>query len=161
MAGEFSSPELILCADSCSVSTAVARKRPWSFCQKCRWQVTPKYAYTHDPTKSGWADYAVVQACCENLSGNKLTCKFSGNTQPQSSQLAEPLWTDPGLKSGIKCARASTWKKERKKSAGRECMVKHSPQILASEENATIVRWDMMRLLRKTPSEIKWRCEHS
>ena len=24
----------------------------------------------------------------------------SGNTQPQSSQLAEPLWTDPGLKSG-------------------------------------------------------------
>ena len=26
--------------------TAVARKRPWSFCQKCRWQVTPKHAYT-------------------------------------------------------------------------------------------------------------------
>ena len=26
--------------------TAVACKRPWSFCQKCRWQVTPKHAYT-------------------------------------------------------------------------------------------------------------------
>ena len=26
--------------------TAVARKRPWSFCQKCRWQVTAKYACT-------------------------------------------------------------------------------------------------------------------
>ena len=26
--------------------TAVARKRPWSFCQKCRWQVTAKHAYT-------------------------------------------------------------------------------------------------------------------
>ena len=25
--------------------TAAARKRPPSFCQKCRWQVTPKYAY--------------------------------------------------------------------------------------------------------------------
>ena len=25
----------------------------------------------------------------------------SGNTQEQSSQLAEPLWTDPGLKNGI------------------------------------------------------------
>ena len=23
-----------------------------------------------------------------------------GNIRPQSSQLAEPLWTDPGLKSG-------------------------------------------------------------
>ena len=26
--------------------TAVALKRPWSFCQKCRWQVTAKHAYT-------------------------------------------------------------------------------------------------------------------
>ena len=66
-AGEFSSPEKTLCADSYSVSvpprvTAVARKRPRSFCQKCRWQVTPKYVYTLDPTKSEWADYAAVQA---------------------------------------------------------------------------------------------------
>ena len=30
--------------------TAVACKRPQSFCQKCRWQVTPKHAYTLDPT---------------------------------------------------------------------------------------------------------------
>ena len=28
---------------------AVACKRPWSFCQKCRWQVTPKHAYIVDP----------------------------------------------------------------------------------------------------------------
>ena len=41
---------------------AVARKRLRSFCQKCRWQVTPKHAYTLDPTKSEWADYAAVQA---------------------------------------------------------------------------------------------------
>ena len=26
--------------------TAVAHKRPWSFCQKCRWQVTAKYTCT-------------------------------------------------------------------------------------------------------------------
>ena len=39
--------------------TAVARKRPPSFCQNCRWQVTPKHAYTLDPTKSEWADYDV------------------------------------------------------------------------------------------------------
>ena len=33
-----------------------------SFCQKWRWQVTPKHAYTLDPTESEWADYVVVQA---------------------------------------------------------------------------------------------------
>ena len=33
---------------------------------------------------------------CGNLHGNKLTSNLSGNTQSQSSQLAEPLWTDPG-----------------------------------------------------------------
>ena len=42
-----------------------------------------------------------MQAQCENLSGNELTRKSSGNTLSQSSQLAEPLWTDPGLKTGI------------------------------------------------------------
>ena len=37
----------------------------------------------------------------EASQGNKLTRNSSGNAQPQSSQLAEPLWTDPGIKSGI------------------------------------------------------------
>ena len=32
---------------------------------------------------------------------NKLTCNSSRNTQPPSSQLAEPLWTDPDLLNGI------------------------------------------------------------
>ena len=32
---------------------------------------------------------------------NKLTCNLSGNIWPQSSQFAEPLWTYPGIKSGI------------------------------------------------------------
>ena len=60
--------------------TAVAHKRPWSFCQKCRWQVTPKHAYTFDQTKSEWADYAAVQAQCGRLSGNDLTRNSSGKT---------------------------------------------------------------------------------
>ena len=34
-----------------------------------------------------------------DLSGNKLTRKLSGNIRPQSSRLAEPVWTDPGIKS--------------------------------------------------------------
>ena len=41
--------------------TAVARESPRSFCQRCRWQVTRKHAYTLDPTKSEWADFAAVE----------------------------------------------------------------------------------------------------
>ena len=67
VAEELSSPELTFCADSYSVPvpplvTAVARKRPMSFCKRCRWQVTPKQAYSFDPTKSEWADHAADQA---------------------------------------------------------------------------------------------------
>ena len=79
----------------------MARKRSRPFCQKCRWQVTPKHANTLDPTNTEWADYAAVKAWCGNLPGNELTRNLSRNTRSQSSQLAEPLWTDPGLKSGI------------------------------------------------------------
>ena len=81
--------------------TTVTRKRLRSFCQKCRWQVTPKHAYTLYSSKSEWADYAAVQAECGNLSGNELTRNSSGNTRSQSSQLAELLWNDPVLKSEI------------------------------------------------------------
>ena len=65
------------------------------------WQVTPKHAYSFDPTKSEWAEYVAVQAYGGKLSGNELTRNSSGNTRSQSSQLAEPRWTDPGRKSVI------------------------------------------------------------
>ena len=42
-----------------TASPSVARKRPRSFGQKGRWQVTPKHEYTRDPVKSEWADTAV------------------------------------------------------------------------------------------------------
>ena len=90
--------------------TAVAPKRPRSFCRKTGG------AYTHDPTKSEWADYAAVQAYCGNISGDDLRCNLSGNIRPQSSQLAEPLWTNPGLKSDITVRELiSTLKKKKNK----------------------------------------------
>ena len=93
----------------------MARKRPWSFCQKCRWQVTTKHANTLDPTKSEWATTA-VQAEYGNLLGNELTRNSSGNARSQSSQLAEPLWIDPGLKSGFSVHELiSTLKKKRRR----------------------------------------------
>ena len=101
--------------------TAMARKRPQSLCQKCGWQVTPKLEYTLDPTKTEWADYAAVQALDGNLSGNELTRNSSENTRPQLSQLAEPLWTDPGLKSDISVRELmSTLKQKRKKTSDGE-----------------------------------------
>ena len=97
--------------------TAVAHKKSRSFCQQFRWQVTPKHAYTFDPSKSEWADYAVVQAECGNLSGNELVRNSSGNSRSQSSQLAEPLWTDPDPKSGISLRELISTKKKKKKKA--------------------------------------------
>ena len=71
--------------------------------------------------------------------GNERTCNLSGNIQPQLSQLTEPLWSDPCIKSGISVRELiSTHSKINKlKSAGREWMVEHSLKILASEEKAT------------------------
>ena len=133
--------------------TAVAPKGPRSFCQKYRWQVIPKHAYTLDPSKSEWADYAAVQAECGNLSGNELTRNSSGNTRSQSSQLAEPLWTDPCVKSGISLRELiPTIKKTTKKLAGGEWIVKRFPKILAHEEKATTItkpaKWNIWHFLR-------------
>ena len=117
--------------------TAVARKRFRSFCTKCRWQVTPKHAYTLDPTKSEWADYAAIQVECGNLSGNELTRNLSGNTRLQSSQLAELLWTDPGRKNGISLRElTSSLKKKRKAQAGSK-ISNILPKILALEEKVS------------------------
>ena len=60
-------------------------------------------------------------SCCGNLSGNELTRNFTGNIWPQSSQLAEPLWTDPVTKSGITVRELiSTLKKKKKAQTGNE-----------------------------------------
>ena len=50
---------------------------------------------------------------------NELTRNLPVNFRPQSSQLAEPLWTDPGIKSGIGVSELvfTLKKKKKKKSA--------------------------------------------
>ena len=68
-----------------------------------------------DPAKSELACCAAVQAVCGNLLGNELTRNASGNTRSQSSQLAEPLRTDLGLKSGISVREL---RKKNKKTSG-------------------------------------------
>ena len=46
-------------------------------------------------------------------------CQETGNTRPQSSQLGEPLWTDPGIKSGISVRELISASKKKKKKCRR------------------------------------------
>ena len=55
-----------------------------------------------------------------NLSSNELTRNLSGNTRPQSYQLAEPLWTDPGITSGISVRELISTSKNKNKKARAE-----------------------------------------
>ena len=86
------------------------------------------HIYIHTPLdhrSRGGLIMLAVQAWCGNLSGNELTRNSSGNTRPQSSQLAKPLWTDPSIKCGINVRELiSTSHKKQKKippQAGIEC----------------------------------------
>ena len=56
--------------------SAVARKSPRSLCQKCRWQVTPKHAYTLDLTKLEWADYAAIMLFYLTLSQTDIVSNW-------------------------------------------------------------------------------------
>ena len=107
-AGEFSSPELTFCAKSYSVSVPPVLlqwhvKDPSDSAKSAGGRF---HLNTHTPlirrSRSGLT--MLSRHSVGTCQGNKLTCSSSGNTQPQSSQLAEPLWTDPGIKSGI-CVR--------------------------------------------------------
>ena len=44
---------------------------------------------------------------------------LSGNIRLQSSQLAEPLWTDPGVKSGISVRELIPTLKKKKSAGGK------------------------------------------
>ena len=58
--------------------TAVARKRPRSFCQKCRCQVTGKHAYTFDPKRlEGLTMLSRYSA--ESYQENEITRNLLGN----------------------------------------------------------------------------------
>ena len=104
------------------------------FLPKCRWQVTPKHAYTLDQMKSEWADYFAVQAWFGNLSRNKLPHNLYRNIRPQLSQLAELLWTDLGLKSGISVSKLISTS-QKKCMWGTNCRT--FSQNLARKEKAT------------------------
>ena len=79
---------------------AVERKRPRSFCQRCRWRL---HLNTHTPliqqSRSGLTMPLFKHSVGTYPETN--SCATHHGTLGQSSKLAEPLWTAPGLRSGI------------------------------------------------------------
>ena len=81
----------------------------------------------------------------EPIRDNELTLLSSSNTRPQSSQLAEPLWTDPGLKSEISVRELISIKSA----------VEHSPKILVREEKATTTTTTILKQVWQNEKEKK------
>ena len=82
------------------------------------------HANTFDPMTQRTRSGLPVPLCRHGVGTYQeiqLTCNSSGNTRRQSSKLAEPPWTDLGLKSGISARYLiSNVKKKEEKSIGRE-----------------------------------------
>ena len=57
--------------------TEEIHKRLWSFCQKCRCQVTAEYAHTLDPMSQSGVTL-LSRYCVATHYGNKLTCNLPG-----------------------------------------------------------------------------------
>ena len=76
---------------------------------------------THTPS-TRWSRSGLTMLLCRHSVGthkeNEVTRNSSGNTQPQSSQLAQPLWTDPGLKNGTSMRKLISTLKKKKAQAG-------------------------------------------
>ena len=66
-----------------------------------------------------------------------------------SSLLAEPLWTDPGLRSGISARELISTPKKKKK--GGERMVEYSPQNSRKQEDSHQVTKEAISLLPQSP----------
>ena len=106
-AGEFSSPELTLCADSYSVSVPQPLLPQWHVKDPGHSAKSASgrlHLNMHKPvTQRSWSGLTMPLSghSVGTYQGNEPTCNLLWHIQPQLSQLSEQLWTDPGLKSGI------------------------------------------------------------
>ena len=106
MAGECSSPELTLCAESFGVrSTPVLPqwhvKYPGHSAKSAGGRLHLTMHTPLIPRGGIELTMPLSRHSVETYPGNELTRNLLGNVRSQSSQLAEPLWTDPGRKSEI------------------------------------------------------------
>ena len=87
--------------------------------------------------------------------GNELTRKMSGNARPQSSQLVEPLWTDPGLKRR-NGARELIFTLKKKK-LGRGMIHRTYPKVFALEKEARKKKTNLGTVFDQN---VPWRGKH-
>ena len=142
-AGECFSPESILCADSCSVSV------PPPFPLLLQWHIKDPghsaksaggrfHLNTHTPLTQRCRSELTVSSrhSVGTYQGKELTRNSSGNALVQPSQLAESLWTDPGLKSGTgRRELISTLKQTNKQCAGRDQFIQNLLQKSSYSRN--------------------------
>ena len=94
-----------------------------TLCQKCRWQVTSKHGDIPSSTQRSQSGLAMLsRLSVGTCQGSESTCNWPGNIRPQLSQLAELLWTDPGVKSGINVQELISFKKKKKVQVGNETL---------------------------------------
>ena len=139
-AGEFCSPELTLRADSYSVSVPPPVLPQWHVKDpghSAKLAGGMLHLHTHTPltlrSRSGLT--MLFRHSVGNCQRNKLTRNSSGNSRPQSSKLAEPLWIDPGLQGGmgeLVCASYLHFKKKKRRRG--LIKKKMSSKILGCEE---------------------------
>ena len=107
-----------------ALQSAVARKRPRSFCQKCRWQVTAKHAYTLCMLwlcmkwHGAWLD-GVHRTCAET---GTVSCGTS-----HASAVNPPLW----------------WNlKKKKKRASHSCRIacEHMQRVCSRERRTALCK---------------------
>ena len=131
-------------------STLMASKTPLSFCQNAGSRL---HLNTHTPSTQ-WGQSGLTMPLSRHSvrtyyleMRSHAICQW---TFSQSSQLTEPLWTDPGIKSGIGvCELISTPHPPKKKKAQagiQDWMVEHSLKVLAKEKATTITTTTLKKL---------------
>ena len=157
--GEFSSAEFTFWADSYPVSIPHLQqchiKDPGHSSKSAGgWLQLNR----HTPLKQqSWSGLNVLSRHSTVTSqGKELPCNWTGKTCPQWSQLAEPLWTDLSLKSGIGvCELISTQKKKKKKHRQRNNSLNlpHNPRIQAKSHHHHVFDYFTMNFI--TSSSVK------
>ena len=106
--------------------TAVARKRLRSFCQKCRWQVTPEHALTLDLTKS---ESELTMPLCRLSVGKEMSSHATRQGPFGHSRLSSLSHCGLILPKRVElvCESESPLKKKKKSTSG-EWIVEHSSQ---------------------------------
>ena len=117
-AGQFSSPESTLCADSHSVSVPPPVLQQWHLKDpghSAKSAGGRLHLNIHTPLTQQSRSGLTVPLSWHNVSGKRAHTQLIRNTWSQSYQLAEPLWTDPCLSEVSVGKLISTLKRKKKK----------------------------------------------